>query len=205
VADYNRSVKLRGEILNRKEIRGLLAACNRGPSGARNRALLVVLWRAGLRTAEALALRPSDLDPAADLVRVRRGKAGKPRWVGMDTEAFRTVEAWLARREGLGLNGHAPLFCTLQGHPLDPGYCRAMIKRLARRAGIRKRAHLHGLRHSHAVELVREGAPLPEVKAQLGHSSLSVTSRYLDHVLPEDLADRARSRPCWTESSLPLS
>ncbi len=205
MADYNRGIQLPGEILNQQEMRRLLAACNRGPSGARNRALLVVLWRARLRTAEALALRPSDLDPAACLVRIRRGKAGKPRSVGMDTEAFATVDAWLARRKGLGLNGHAPLFCTLQGRPLDPGYCRAMIKRLARRAELRKRAHLHGLRHSHAVELVREGTPLPEVKAQLGHSSLSVTSRYLDHVLPEDLAERARSRPSWAESSLPLS
>ena len=197
MADYNRGLQLPGEILNQQEIRSLLAACNRGPSGARNRALLVTLWRAGLRTAEALALRPSDFDPTVGLVRVRRGKGGKPRSVGMDAEAFATVDAWQVRREGLGLNGHAPLFCTLQGGPLDAGYCRAMIKRLALRAGLQKRAHLHGLRHSHAVELVREGTPLPEVKAQLGHSSLSVTSRYLDHVLPEDLAERARRRPSW--------
>ncbi len=52
MADYNRGIKLPGEILNRQEMRSLLAACNRGPSGARNRALLVVLWRAGLRTAD---------------------------------------------------------------------------------------------------------------------------------------------------------
>ena len=70
-----------------------------------------------------------------------------------------------------------------------------MLKRLARRAGIRSRVHLHGLRHTHAVELVREGAPLPEVQARLGHSSLSVTSRYRAHVTPEDLAARARARP----------
>ncbi len=120
MADYNRGIKLPGEILNRQEMRSLLAACNRGPSGARNRALLVVLWRAGLRTAEALALRPNDLDPAAGLIRIQRGKGGKPRSVGMEIEAFRTVEAWLARREGLGLNGHAPLFCTLQGRPQTP-------------------------------------------------------------------------------------
>ena len=69
---------------------------------------------------------------------------------------------------------------------------------LARRAGIRRRVHLHGFRHTHAVELVREGAPLPEVQAQLGHSSLAVTSRYLAHVTPEDLAARARGRPRWT-------
>ena len=47
------------------------------------------------------------------------------------------------------------------------------------------------------VELVREGVPLPHVQAQLGHSSLSVTSRYLAHVTPEDLSNQARSRPRW--------
>jgi site-specific recombinase XerD len=74
-----------------------------------------------------------------------------------------------------------------------------MLKRLSNRAGLKRRAHLHALRHTHAVELVREGAPLPEVQAQLGHSSLSVTSRYLAHVTPEDLAARARQRPSWSE------
>jgi hypothetical protein len=49
VADYNRGIKLPGEILNRQKMRSLLAAYNRGPSGSRNRTLLVVLWRAGLR------------------------------------------------------------------------------------------------------------------------------------------------------------
>ncbi len=51
------------EVLTREEVRALLAACGRSASGLRNRALLAVLWRAGLRVGEALALRPSDLDP----------------------------------------------------------------------------------------------------------------------------------------------
>ncbi len=190
-------MKRPGTVVSAADARALLRACNRGPTGARNRALLVLLWRAGLRTAEALALRVADLEPAAGLVHVRRGKGGKPRVVGLDPEAFAVLEAWLARRAAIGINGHAPLLCTLEGEPLDPGYCRAMVKRLARRAGLRGRVHLHGLRHAHAVELIREGATLPEVQAQLGHSSLSVTSRYLAHVSAEDLARRARSRPRW--------
>ena len=200
MANHNRGEKLPGEVLELDEVRALLRGCNRGPTGARNRALIVLLWRAGLRTSEALSLRPGDLDLAGGLVQVRRGKGGRPRWVGMDAEAFGTVEAWLARRAALGINGHAPLLCTLEGAPLDTGYCRSMIKRVAGRAGIRRRVHLHGLRHSHAVELVREGAPLPEVQAQLGHSSLSVTSRYLSHVTPRDLAQRASQRPSWREN-----
>ena len=197
MANHNRGERLPGEVLAPADIRALLRACNQGPTGARNRALLVVLWRGGLRIAEALALRPVDLDAAAGLVRVRRGKGGRPRHVGLDPEAFATIDAWIGRRSALGIGGRSPLFCTLKGRPLDPGYCRHMVKRLARRAGIRRRVHLHGFRHTHAVELVREGAPLPEVQAQLGHSSLAVTSRYLAHVTPEDLAARARRRPNW--------
>ncbi len=197
MANHNRGVRLPGEALAAADVRALLAACGRGATGIRNRALLVVLWRAGLRTAEALALRPSDVDAAGGLVRVRRGKGGRPRWAGIDPEAIAAVDAWLERRRALGLGARVPLFCTLRGGPLDPGYCRHAVKRLARRAGLRRRVHLHGLRHAHAVELVREGAPLHEVQAQLGHSSLAVTSRYLAHVTPEDLAARARRRPSW--------
>lgn len=189
--------KLPGQVLSQPDLHALLRSCNRGPTGARNRALLVLLWRAGLRVAEALALREADLEPRSGLVHVRCGKGGKPRTVAMDPEAFGTVEAWRARRSAFGFNGYQPLLCTLEGGPLDSGYVRAMVKRLARRAGVQKRVHPHALRHTHAVELVREGAPLPEVQAQLGHSSLAVTSRYLAHVTPEDLASRMRSRPSW--------
>ncbi len=195
---FNRGRQLPGEVLSPADVRALLQACNRGATGARNRALLVLLWRGGLRTAEALALRPGDLDAVAGLIHIRRGKGGRPRTVGLDPEAFAVVETWLPRRAKLGVNGHQPLFCTLDGDSLDSGYCRAMLKRLARRAGITRRVHLHAFRYSHAVELVREGAPLPEVQAQLGHSSLSVTSRYLAHVTPDDLAARARRRPSWS-------
>lgn len=197
--NFNRGQKLPGQTLMRGQILDLMRACNGSATGDRNRALIALLWRAGLRTGEALGLRPADLDPALGLVEVRAevAKGGRPRMVGLDPEAFALVNVWLVRREALGISGHAPLLCTLKGVPLDAGYCRTMIKRAAKRAGIRGRVHLHAFRHTHAVELVREGTPLPEVQSQLGHSSLSVTSRYLAHVTPEDLADRAKQRPRW--------
>lgn len=184
-------------LLSVDEIRALLRACNRGPTGARNRALLVLLWRAGLRTAEALALHPADLKARAGNVHVRRGKGGKPRTVGMDPEAFGVVGEWLAARAALGIGPDAPLLCTLDGAPLDSGYCRAMLARVAKRAGVERRVHLHGLRHAHAVQSLREGALLPEVQAQLGHDSLATTGLYLAHVTPEDLAAAARRRAPW--------
>ncbi len=166
MANHNRGVRLPGEALSATDVRALLAACGRGATGIRNRALLVVLWRAGLRTAEALALRPSDRDAAGGLVRGRGGTGGRPRWAGIDPEALAAVDAWLERRRTLDLGGRARarLFCTLRGGPLDPGYFRHAVKRLARRAGLRRRVHRHGLRHAYADELVREGAPLHKVQ-----------------------------------------
>lgn len=123
--------------------------------GDRNRALIVVLWRGGLRTGEVLGLRVSDLDPARGLIQVSGevAKGGKPRMVGLDPEAFAVLNVWASQRQALGITGRAPLLYTLSGSPVDAGYCRTMLKRAAKRAGIQTRVHLHGLRHSHAVEL----------------------------------------------------
>ena len=74
-----------------------------------------------------------------------------------------------------------------------------MIKRVAANAGIDRRVHLHALRHTHAMEQIREGTTLPEVQAQLGHSNISTTNTYLAHVSPDDLAAIAKNRPDWTD------
>ena len=84
----------------------------------------------------------------------------------------------------LGVNGHAPVLCTLKGKRVSAAYVRALLPRLARKAGIEKRVHAHGLRRTHAAELAREGVPLNVISRQLGHSNVSTTSRYLDHVAP---------------------
>jgi site-specific recombinase XerD len=63
-------------------------------------------------------------------------------------------------RRKRGIPGGGPLFCSLAGRPLDLSYVRHLLPRLARRAGIERRAHAHGLRHAFAVDLVRVGAPL---------------------------------------------
>ena len=168
------------ETLTSQEMQALLQACShRAPTGIRNRALLALLWRSGLRISEALALYPRDLDPQQGSVRVRRGKGGKARLVGLDPQAFAMVQRWLDQRHGLGLTGRAPVFCTLAGKPLQTSYIRMLLPRLARRAGIDKRVHAHGLRHTHAAELAAERVPINQIQQQLGHASLATTSRYL--------------------------
>jgi site-specific recombinase XerD len=69
--------------------------------GLRARALIVLLWRAGLRISEALALAESDLDHMAGGVLVRRGKGGKRRHVGMDRWGWQQIDPWLERRVAL--------------------------------------------------------------------------------------------------------
>jgi len=191
----NKGRRYPAEVLTPDEVRALIKACsNRAPTGVRNRALLVLLYRAGLRVSEALALAPKDVDRAAGTVTVLRGKGDKRRTVGLDLGAFAVLERWLDRRAKLGVNGRAPIFCTLRGTPLATAYVRALMPRLARRAGIGKRVHAHGLRHTHAAELAYEGAPMNLIQAQLGHSSLATTSRYLAHIAPAQLVEVMRAR-----------
>lgn len=193
MADTGR--KRPAEILTKAEIRSLLAACSRrAPTGVRDRALLTVLYRAGLRIEEALDLKPADVDPERGTIRVLHGKGDHNRTVAVDDGAVAVLQLWLAERAGLGMNGRQKLFCTLTGGPLSANQVRQMVKRRAARAGIDKRVHPHGLRHTHAAELVAEGVPVNVIQKQLGHVSLATTDVYLRHIAPADVIAMGRSR-----------
>jgi site-specific recombinase XerD len=193
----NKGKKLPAEPLSPDEVRMLIRSCSRGATGIRNRALLVALYRAGLRVGEALNLLPKDLDPEAGTIRVLHAKGDKARTVGLDQGAWAIIERWLERRSALGINGKSPVFCTLRGEPLDTSYCRRLLPRLARKAGIQKRVHPHGLRHTFAFELAGENVPLHLVQQQLGHSNLSTTDRYVRHLNPTAVIQAMKSR-AWT-------
>jgi len=194
-APANKGRRYPAEVLTPDEVRRLIrAASGRAPTGIRNRALLAALYRAGLRVAEALGLYPKDVNAAVGTVRVLHGKGDVARTVALDPEAFALLERWIDRRAQLGINGRSTLFCTLDGGPLLTGYVRALLPRLARRAGIEKRVHAHGLRHSFAAGLAQEGVPMNVIQAALGHSSLATTSRYLAHVAPQQVIDTLRAR-----------
>ena len=195
---HRTSRKRPAQPLTRAEVEALLAACSRrAPTGVRNRALIAVLYRAGLRISEVLALRPCDVDPAAGTVRVLHGKGDRSRTVGLDAGALSLVERWLETRAKRGIPRTAPLFCTLAGRPMYASYVRTMLHRLARRAGIEKRVHPHGLRHTHASELAAENVPLTFIQTQLGHAHISTTARYVHQLRPQDAIDRIRARD-WT-------
>jgi integrase len=93
-----------------EEIIAVMRAAGDRPHGLRTRALIVALWRAGLRIGEALALAESDLEPAQGSILVRRGKGGRRRVVGMDDWGWAQLRPWLEFRRGLPVG---PLFCVV--------------------------------------------------------------------------------------------
>lgn len=172
----------------------MLAACD-GTTlhGLRARALVVLLWRSGLRCSEAIGLRPVDVDFVNCTVRVLHGKGDKSRTVGVDGQALGIVRAWLNARDLAGWDSPW-LFCTRNGGQLADRYVRSLVARLAAQAGVRHRAHPHAFRHTMAVELVQEGWPLALISRQLGHSSVATTDVYLANLQPAEVIERARVR-----------
>ena len=186
------------EILTRDEVGLLFRACSsKAPTGIRNRALITVLYRAGLRVSEALALALKDVDREACTVRVLHCKGNRARVTGIDAHPFAAIDRWIDKRKELGLGRRSRLFCTLQGQPIDTSYVRRTLTRLATRAGIEKRVHAHGLRHTLAAELAAEHLSMNVIQAQLGHGSLATTSRYLAHIQPQQLIDEMQKREAW--------
>jgi site-specific recombinase XerD len=164
--------------------------------GIRLRALIVVLWRGGLRIQEALSLIESDLDSRRGAILVRAGKGNKRREVGMDSWAWSDhLAPWLACRAELPVGA---LFCVIdgptRGRPWSATAARGELRRYALAAGVRRRFAPHQLRHAHAVELAREGVPLPVIQRQLGHSYVSTTSVYLQGIDVEEIIGTIRSR-----------
>ena len=124
------------EILTPSEVLALIGASSAAcPTGIRNRALLTILYRTGIRLAEALALRTKDVNIEAGTLAVLHGKGDKMRVVGLEPGAAAVLSAWLAQRTALGLNGQQPIFCTLKGAAILQSYIRPLMKRLAGRAG----------------------------------------------------------------------
>lgn len=183
----NKGRKFPPRPLTSAEADRLLDACGGGRVGVRNRALLVVMYRAGLRVSEALALGIDDIHRIAGGLVVyvrhpkgcrRRKNPTRPREVGLDPKATAIVEAWLVERG----NGPGVLFDSARGVALLPSYVRAMLPRLARKAGITKRVHAHALRHTFARQLYDEKVGLVEIMLALGHQSLATTQSYLESI-----------------------
>jgi site-specific recombinase XerD len=178
-----------------EEIVAVMRAAGDTTHGRRLRALIAVLWRAGLRISEALALGEADLDPRRGAVLVRRGKGGRRREVGMDDWAWEQLLPWLIARLELPVG---PPFCVVTGPTCGRRWstaaARAQLRDTAAAAGVRRRFAPHQLRHAHAVELAHEGVPLVVIQRQLGHSNLGITSVYLQGIDNAEIIDTVHAR-----------
>ena len=171
------------ETLTTEERQALLdQPSKRYPTGIRNRALMSVMLDVGLRCGEALSLMVRDVEWTSGRVHVKQGKGGKDRVLWLNEAALEELRRWRAiAPEGVGY-----LFSTLKGDPLQSRYVRAMVARLAGKAGIDKRVSPHTLRHTFATDLYRATKDIRLVQRALGHASITTTQIYT-HVAAVDL------------------
>ena len=156
-----------------------------GALALRNRALMELVYSAGLRSAEAVSLDVADVDFEQELVHVRQGKGAKDRIVPLGEEAAWWVAEYLRDgRPELAVGGESALFVSVRGRRLDTSTLRRLVP------------HPHRLRHAFATHLLEGGVDLRVIQELLGHSSLSTTQMY-SHVDGKRLRrvyDRAHPR-----------
>ena len=179
------------ELIRPEKLRQMVDECSRtkvagrpsrGITHKRDKALIVVLWRSGLRIAEALALEPKDLDMKGCTITIRSGKGEKFGVVGMDAMTKEILQDWVKARRTLNPPDGSPLFCTMiKGvtGKLLPSAVRRKLKQQAKRAGIEQRLTPHSLRHALARELAMEGKDLFQIQQALRHDNPATTARYL--------------------------
>jgi len=177
-------MKLRPHPLTGDQASKLVAAAGGGVAGVRNRAIVTLLYRTGMRSNELVLADAADLYPLKDAgyVRVEHPKndaRGAPhREVGLDPKAWGIIGEWMKLRSDV-----LPLFHTRSGKRITNSYMRQVVPRLAKRAGLGRRVHPHALRHTFARELYEDsGHDIVLVMQALGHKSLATTQTYLQSI-----------------------
>jgi integrase/recombinase XerD len=159
----------------------------------KHRALLMLLYSAGLRVSEAVRLRPEDLDPGRMLIHVRGGKGRKDRYTLLSERALAALRAYAAE--------YQPNIWLFPGsrpsRHLDVRTAQRIVENARARAGVIGRASPHTLRHSFATHLLEAGTDLRYIQELLGHASTRTTEIYT-HVSKRDLA-RIRSPLDFTD------
>jgi integrase/recombinase XerD len=176
------------DVLTQEETARLLEAPDTGTKlGHRDRAILEVLYGAGLRVSELTNLRPLDYDAQTDILRIW-GKGGKERIVPLNQTAATMLTSYLTTRSALFTPRQDAIFLNRSGNQLTRQGVWKMIKRYGLKARITKTISPHTLRHCFATHLLEGGADLRTVQVLLGHADISATEIYT-HVQTRRLLD----------------
>lgn len=168
---YGKRPKVLPVVLSMEEVAQLLAAAKPG----RERMLLETAYGCGLRISELLGLQVTDIDASRMVLTVRHGKGAKDRQVPLSARLLLELRWWWRthRHPRWLFPGKTP------ARPLSDGNVQRIAGRVVKRAGLRKKATLHTLRHSYATHLLEAGVDVVTLQKLLGHSDLSTTARYL--------------------------
>lgn len=189
------------KFISSSEAVKLLSAINQKcASGARNHAILMIMYRAGLRVSEVADLAPQDIGLESGMIYVQAGKGGKDRYIPMDPSLVESCENWLKHRP----EGNF-FFSTFKGTQLDDRYIREMTYRTSIKAGVfiqdgteKKPVNPHALRHTFATEIIKnKDFNIRELQELLGHEHLSTTQVYL-HVTLSEVAEKFKNRKMTT-------
>ncbi len=168
--------------MSSSEQAALLSQPNKkAPTGLRNLCMLLLMLKAGLRVGEVLALLKTDINWEEGKIHVAESGAAKERTLWLDEELVELLKKW----DRLRPPESSIFFSTLKGKPLKDRYLREMVKRLSRKAGIKKDVHPHLLRSTFAVNLIRETNDIRLAQNALGHRDASTTQSYIKHLFSE--------------------
>ncbi len=176
-----REKKVLKRVLTVEEMERFLEAPDTNTTwGIRNRALLELSY-SGLRAEELLTLKLGQVDVVANTVTIYDGKGNKDRVVPMTNEAIYWIKRWLSRRQQVIEN--APdseyIFITKSKIPITRRVFSTLLKGFAQKTGVMLDIAPHDLRRTTATHLAERGAPIRQIQALLGHSTLKVTTKYL--------------------------
>jgi integrase/recombinase XerD len=170
-----RDKRLPRVLLSPGEVSRILDSIDgRDPLSLRDKALVETLYATGLRVSELTKLTPYDVDTEQRVVRVVLGKGRKDRHVPLTAAAVSALEDYLVNGRGKARY----LFVGDKGGFLHRALVNRILRRHARRAGIKKHVTCHTFRHSLATHLLRGGADIRHIQVLLGHSCLSTTQIY---------------------------
>lgn len=160
--------------------------------GARNHAMLMIMYSAGLRVSEVANLALQDMDFDSKMIYIQNSKGAKDRYVPMNPDIIKSCKKWLEFR---GESDY--FFSTYKGGKLDIRYIREMTYTISEKAGVyiqngreKKKVYPHALRHSFATSLLKSGNfDIREIQELMGHENISTTQVYT-HVTLDDMADK---------------